>query len=129
MTHDYPNNIEGVSILCNIHFEDDLVLVLKDESFLNAFMIELTQKLNLIPIIETLTSKHFKEENPVGEGITGTMILKTSHCCYHTWSREKYMRFELSVCKVINAFEIVSFIYEYFGIRNLKFVTHETREW
>lgn len=128
MTVDYPNNyIVGVSISCNIHFENKDIL--KDELYLNNFMIYLTRKLNLTPLEDTLTSRIFKAEAPVGEGISGMMMLMTSHIFYHTWGKEGFLRLEISICKNINAAEVVAFIYEYFRKENLKFISHEIREW
>ncbi len=160
MTIDYPkNNISGVTILCNVHFEDDCFLKKKEEIkknqfrnfikkfiknfysfatkdknkeieyYLSHFIYKLARELNLIPLEDTLITKHFKEDKPVGEGTTGIMILKTSHICYHTWNEERYMRLELSVCKEIDADLAVAFIYEYFGIGNIKFISREIRRW
>ena len=162
MKIDYPNNrIIGVTILCNIHFENDCFLkntVIKKESlyvtvcnfiknafkdlysfniknenkeiehYLICFIYQLAESLNLIPLEETLVTKHFKESKPVGEGTTGTMILKTSHICYHTWNKERYMRLELSVCKEVNEYEVVAFIRKYFGT-DINFISHQVREW
>ena len=127
MTHDYLNGVEGVSISCNVHFENTYVL--NDEFYFNDFMIELANELNLIPLEDTLTSRIFEAKNPVGEGISGMMMLMTSHMFYHTWGKEGFVRFEISVCKKINSAEVLYFIYEYFGEQNLKFVTQEEREW
>lgn len=128
MTNDRPNNgVEGVTILCNIHFEN--LGIMKRYTFLNKFIIGLAKRLRLQPLLDTLYTQHFKEEKPVGEGITSTMILKTSHICYHTWETERYMRLELSVCKTVNEYEVVAFIHEYFGAKNIKFVSHEARKW
>lgn len=127
MTNDCPNKPNGVTILCNIYFEN--LGVMKRHTFLNKFIIQLTKKLGLQPLLDSLYTKHFKEDNPVGEGITSTMILMTSHVCYHTWENERYMRLELSVCKTVIEYDVVTFIYEYFGNENIKFVSHEIRKW
>lgn len=89
-------NVKGTIACINIFFANNKLLV--ETNKLEAFIIDLTYKLNLIPIIGSVRSMFFPKVHRTGEGVSTNIILTTSHIALHTWSEKNYMRLEVSSC-------------------------------
>ena len=80
---------------------------------------EWLQKLVEIVNMEILIPPHSKYcDIPGNEGVTGTVVITTSHMSIHIWPQlpKPYIRMDVYSCKDFNAEQVVSFVDSTMGI-------------
>lgn len=87
----------------------------KDEQVLNKWLSELVTKVGM-NVISGPTSIYVYELG--NEGITGTVVLSTSHAAVHIWDKENpsLIQFDLYSCKDFDPDIVLNHIDEMFGL-------------
>lgn len=113
----------------NIFVPDHLHLIVRGfivnppttEDTLNSFLSELVKKVRM----EILIDPHSKYcSDPGNEGITGTVVLSTSHASIHVWDKQKpaLFQFDLYSCSEFTPIEVLDFIDENFIINEANWI-------
>lgn len=94
---------------------------IKSEESLNKFLSELVNKVGMNVILGPFSMY----VNDLGnEGITGAVILATSHASIHIWDAEEpyLVQMDLYSCKEFKHSDVISHIHDYMNIESVEFM-------
>jgi len=101
--------------------------ILLDKEAISNFLQEVTTKLNLTslgePIIHNIpfNSNNIEGDDFMNEGgVTGVLILSTSHCAIHTWPLKQEFNIDIYSCKKFNKEVAVKFVSDFFQCYQIK---------
>ena len=101
--------------------------ILLDKNIISDFLKEVASTLKLTslgePIIHNIpfNSEESKEDNFMNEGgVTGILVLSTSHCAIHTWPLKQEFNIDIYSCKEFNKKVAVKFISDFFQCYRIK---------
>lgn len=92
----------------------------KTEDLVNNFLSNLVKKVRMVSVI----GPHSIYVNELGnEGITGIVVLATSHASIHIWDAQKpyLFQFDLYSCSEFTPKEVLEIINEHFGLENYNY--------
>ncbi len=107
------NFVNGITLLINLWIED---INLMEENYIKNYLFQICEisKLKAIPESFNLIKIPSKKDSNLF-GISAYLPILESHICIDTWIENKYIRIELSSCKIdINYEKIINFTKEYF---------------
>lgn len=118
---------DGLTILVNIDNADQQIL--QSESLIRHAILEMCKILHMTPVLESMQIYKFpvllynkndqyniyqpydiKIEYKGDTGYSGGIIILESHIYFHSWFEEKFMRLEISTCKIPSQNDIIILI-------------------
>lgn len=101
--------------------------ILLDKDSISNFLNEVCNKIKLIslgePIIHNIpfNSDNLDNNNFMNEGgVTGVLVLNTSHCAVHTWPLKQEFNIDIYSCKEFNKEVAVKFVSDFFQCYKMK---------
>jgi S-adenosylmethionine/arginine decarboxylase-like enzyme len=91
-------------LLAKAHFDGEIT---RDIPFLTEWMRNLVDKINMKILVEPNLVFCPTAGN---EGITGTMVIETSHCAFHIFEDANFMAFDLYSCRDFVVADVIAHI-------------------
>lgn len=109
-------------VLVKAHFDGHIT---RDMEFLTEWMKELVGKIDM----KILVPPHLVFCPTKGnEGITGTMVIETSHCAFHIFEDAGFMAFDLYSCRDFDVARVLGHIREIPNVGKLEWCLIDRNE-
>ena len=113
----------GWHLLYDALVSEEAVDQLKDEDFIHDKLVEIASLLEMEilmgPFVKSVPLDMSKRDCEKDEGgITGILVVTTSHVSIHTWPLRRYFSFDAFSCKTFDNALLEDFMKEHFGVVN-----------
>lgn len=98
-------------------------VLLNDMEWLRSFLVALAKELG-VTIVNGPTLVSFKEATPTlpEAGISGFVVIATSHMAFHTWPETGYVQVDISSCKPFDPEAIRKMVIAFLNIERVEYI-------